>query len=375
MTQLWREGVIQSAIAPVPAPAWWAQLDDDLRVLRALPFATVCVALAAAGNALASGSAVPPGALLLGWALVGVVAMLAARRERSLRAIVGGQVRRPPTSRREAALRTPSWRRRTPHSVMRSVERCTARRPVLRYGLSMASRASIPDSRPRSRWAAGLPAITAEKIVDQALVLTETHGLDNWTVRQLAAAIEAYPAVVYHHVGDREAVVNAVLERVVGMLPVPPTALPWRDWFRVLLSGMRGVLRRYPGVARRLAAHGPGVERAAPIIDRGVTLLQEAGFGKESVLAYNVLLGTACQLMAIEDDREHNPELRARMSQLYAQSRTREDMPGLAAMGAFVHEVSEQPDQLAGFYASFYDYAVERTLDGIAARLEQVRPR
>ncbi|MFI6688552.1 TetR/AcrR family transcriptional regulator [Streptomyces sp. NPDC050485] len=239
----------------------------------------------------------------------------------------------------------------------------------------MAPRASIPDSRPRSRWAAGLPAVTAEKIVDQALILTETHGLDNWTVRQLATAIEAYPTVVYHHVGDREAVVNAVLDRVVGMLPVPPTALPWRDWFRVLLSGLRGVLRRYPGVARRLAAHGPGVERAAPIIDRGVTLLQEAGFGKESVLAYNVLLSTACQLVAIEDDRERSPELRAKMSELYAQSRTREDLPGLAAMGAFVEEVSGQPDQLAGFYASFYDYAVERTLDGIAARLEQIRSR
>ncbi|MFI9324538.1 hypothetical protein ACIGXI_32790 [Kitasatospora aureofaciens] len=75
---------------PVPAPVRAAAL--DLRVLRALPFATVCVVLAAAGHALASGSAVPPGALLLGWALLGVVAVLAARRERSLRAIVGGLV-------------------------------------------------------------------------------------------------------------------------------------------------------------------------------------------------------------------------------------------------------------------------------------------
>ncbi|MFF9645834.1 hypothetical protein [Kitasatospora aureofaciens] len=78
----------RTAPAPAPAPVRTAAL--DLRVLRALPFATVCVALAAAGHALASGSAVPPGALLLGWALLGTVAALAARRERSLRAIVGG---------------------------------------------------------------------------------------------------------------------------------------------------------------------------------------------------------------------------------------------------------------------------------------------
>ncbi|MFI9362700.1 hypothetical protein ACIG5E_16855 [Kitasatospora sp. NPDC053057] len=72
----------------MPTPVHAAAL--DLRVLRALPFATVCVALAAAGHGLASGSAVPSGALLLGWALVGVVAVLAARRECSLRAIIGG---------------------------------------------------------------------------------------------------------------------------------------------------------------------------------------------------------------------------------------------------------------------------------------------
>ncbi|MER7850373.1 hypothetical protein ABTZ03_41325 [Kitasatospora sp. NPDC096077] len=62
----------------------------DLRVLRALPFATVCVVLAAAGHVLASGDPVPPGALLLGWALVGAVAVSGARRERSARAITGG---------------------------------------------------------------------------------------------------------------------------------------------------------------------------------------------------------------------------------------------------------------------------------------------
>ncbi|MFD8749660.1 hypothetical protein ACFV0O_01535 [Kitasatospora sp. NPDC059577] len=74
--------------APVPVRA--AAL--DLRVVRALPFATVCVVLAAAGHGVASGGAVPAGALLLGWALVGAVAVFAARRERSLRAIVGGLV-------------------------------------------------------------------------------------------------------------------------------------------------------------------------------------------------------------------------------------------------------------------------------------------
>ena len=59
---------------------------------------------------------------------------------------------------------------------------------------------SIPSdrsgSRPRSRLAAGLPPITADGIVDAAIQLTVDHGLENWTVRQLAAAVDAYPYLV-----------------------------------------------------------------------------------------------------------------------------------------------------------------------------------
>ncbi|GAA2240030.1 MULTISPECIES: hypothetical protein [Kitasatospora] len=71
-----------------PAPAPPASL--DFRVLRAMPFATVCVVLAAAGHTLASGAVVPTRAVLLGWVLTLGAAVLGARRERSLAAIAGG---------------------------------------------------------------------------------------------------------------------------------------------------------------------------------------------------------------------------------------------------------------------------------------------
>lgn len=60
-------------IAAGPAPGRAAAL--DLRVLRALPFATVSVVLAVAGHALASGAGVPLGTVLLGWGLTGAVAV------------------------------------------------------------------------------------------------------------------------------------------------------------------------------------------------------------------------------------------------------------------------------------------------------------
>ncbi|MBF9070828.1 hypothetical protein [Streptacidiphilus fuscans] len=59
----------------------------DLRLLRALPFATVCVLVSALGHALAGGGPVPLPTLLVGLVLVLLAGTALAGRERSLPAI------------------------------------------------------------------------------------------------------------------------------------------------------------------------------------------------------------------------------------------------------------------------------------------------
>ncbi len=184
------------------------------------------------------------------------------------------------------------------------------------------------------------------------MTLTSEHGLENWTLRQLASGVGAYPAVIYHHVGDREAVVAAVIERVVGEWAVPAEELPWREWFDQLLTQGRPVLRRHPGVARRVALHGPLVQSAHRIIDPGVRVLQGAGFGDDSVPVYTLLLNAACMFVALEDDRETK---RGRPVE-----RDPSDLPGLVALVSYLDR-ADLSDEFA--------YSIARTLDGVAARL------
>ncbi|SFH66141.1 regulatory protein, tetR family [Amycolatopsis regifaucium] len=209
--------------------------------------------------------------------------------------------------------------------------------------------------------------------MDAALELSAESGLENWTLRQLAAAVDAYPAVVYHHVGDRDAVVGAVLDRVVGELTLPDKTLPWRAWFDEFLPTVRTVLRRYPGSARRLALFGPSVAAAVPTMDTGIGRLLAAGFGAEAPFAYNLLLATACQFVAMEDDRESAMALQLDRSEGYAAYRDRGDLPGMAALGESIAALVADPDLAAGYYERLYAYAVERCLDGLEHRLTQLR--
>lgn len=139
-----------------------------------------------------------------------------------------------------------------------------------------------------------LPAIDASSICDAALVLTKESGIDGWSIRQLAKSIEAHPSIINYYVGRREDVVHLVIDRVNAEIDLPEYHGDWKPWFKALLEGLRSTLRGYPGVARRLAAVGPGLGESERIINRGIEVLSDAGFGDQAAFVYTILLSQTC---------------------------------------------------------------------------------
>ncbi|MFD9895045.1 TetR/AcrR family transcriptional regulator [Amycolatopsis sp. NPDC059027] len=227
----------------------------------------------------------------------------------------------------------------------------------------------------RSRWAAGLPPITRSGVIDAASQLTREHGLEGWTVRLLASRLEVWPAVIYHHVGDREAVIQAVTDHVVAQMPLPDADLPWREWFYTLLVDGRDVLRRHRGVARRmLVQQGPLVPSALRLIDTGVQVLQRAGLGdEEAPSVYSYLLNSGVTLIAVEDDRETNAKARATAVEALGLFRDDTEQPGLAALGRLLHREYADAESARTYQREFFAYSVQRSLDGVQVRLDELK--
>ncbi len=232
-----------------------------------------------------------------------------------------------------------------------------------------------PGQTSRSRLAAGLPPMTAEKIVSMAVKLTRGQGLDGWSIRQLSGALEVWPGVIYHHVGDRETVVDAVTDRVISLIPIPAADLPWRDWFTQLLREGRRVVREYRGIARRVVLVGPTVPAALPTIDRGIQILQRAGFGEDATLVYRFLLNTAFMMVAAEDDRADRPETRGKMVEVLSRFQDAEQA-GLAAASVDSLTRARDPRPAGALDDEFFEFTVARALDGVASWLgSSDRPR
>ncbi len=203
--------------------------------------------------------------------------------------------------------------------------------------------------------------------MDAALALTRERGLEGWTIRDLAAELNSWPNSIAHHVGDREAILYAVVGRVVEMMPNPPAELGWQDWFRALLTDGGAVIGDYVGVARRLCRDGPTVTAALPIIERGVGLLREAGFGDNAPRAYSALLNGAMLLIALGEDRllaGHTHDQAAR--NLMAVAPPADSGPGWESMHAHLDRWATDP---ATSRKQLYSYTIETLIAGLEAEL------
>ncbi|GAA1958952.1 TetR family transcriptional regulator [Amycolatopsis minnesotensis] len=219
----------------------------------------------------------------------------------------------------------------------------------------------------------GLPPITPAQVVDAAVRLTVRHGIDGWTVRALAQDLGVAQAVVYHHVGDRQQVVYAVASQVVDQIPVPAADRPWREWFGALLADVRKVTLHHPGVARHLVVLGP-LAGAGRIVRPGMDVLTAAGFAEDAMMIYNYLSNTALSLIAVEDERNKDPDERMRRARELADLAQDPD-EGLSEMGEWLASRAVSIDQLRAADAHNYRFSVERALDGAEARLKVVRKR
>jgi len=100
----------------------------------------------------------------------------------------------------------------------------------------------------RSRETAG--PLNEDRVVDAALALIATRGLEGLSMRALGQALGVEAMSLYHWFASKDRLLDAVADRLLARVVVPPTpaAGAWRDW----LAGVARSYRRV-GLAHRRA--------------------------------------------------------------------------------------------------------------------------
>ena len=128
------------------------------------------------------------------------------------------------------------------------------------------------DSRPR---------LTRESVLACAIDIADEVGIEPLTLRKLAAALGVKPMSIYHHVANKDEILDGMVDTVFGEIELPPPDLDWKAAMRVRAVSAREVLARHRWAAGMLDSRTNPGPRTLRHHDAVLGCLRGGGFTVE----------------------------------------------------------------------------------------------
>lgn len=152
---------------------------------------------------------------------------------------------------------------------------------------------SSAGSRPRR------PSLDREMIVDAALRLAQQPDPEAMSFRALGRELGADPTAVYRHFRDRNELVEAGLDRLIGQVAAAvPSALPWRERLRAAALTYFDVIVSHPVIGAEAGHRTTGGPGELAMLELLLEALDEAGLPRERVVSYYSLIAGYAASMA-----------------------------------------------------------------------------
>lgn len=134
--------------------------------------------------------------------------------------------------------------------------------------------------------------LSRSSIVDAALEMLDTEGLDALTMPRLARRLGVGTMSLYRHVADKDDLINAVAQRVMGGIAVPDGPLDdWQGRVVGYLRALRDAAIAHPALSRILADRGLTVGPVFDQLEELHGILVAAGFShRDAVRTFYSLL-------------------------------------------------------------------------------------
>src|SRR3954447_22477650 len=136
-------------------------------------------------------------------------------------------------------------------------------------------------------------ALTEDENLDAALELLDSGGSDAAWVRGIAARVGVAPNAVYTYFPGKAAVIQALVERLLGEVDHDVFAdreRPWRERVEALALELRARLSAHPGAVALMIGGPMGGPNALALNERLLHLLADAGLDSTEAARASYLL-------------------------------------------------------------------------------------
>ena len=209
--------------------------------------------------------------------------------------------------------------------------------------------------------------LTRARVLETAVDLADTAGIEALTIRRLAERVGVEPMSIYYHVPNKEAILDGVVDLVFGEIEVaaggfdvPETDAAWKASLRARILAARGVMLRHawaPGVLDSRTDLGLTTAR---YVDSVVGTLRSGGLSYDLIHHAMHALGSRMfgfsQELGEPDDDSADAAAMEQMA---------EHVPHLAAMLSVVRHV--EPESTLGWCDDQFEFefGLDLILDGL----------
>jgi AcrR family transcriptional regulator len=125
--------------------------------------------------------------------------------------------------------------------------------------------------------------LTRDAIVEAALHLLDSEGLDAISMRRVAQVLDTGAASLYQHVGNKDELVALVFDHVTGEVPLPDEADParWQEQLREAMTNIWRGMTAHRGIAAAAIASVPTGPNALTFTDRLLAILVAGGLSAQ----------------------------------------------------------------------------------------------
>jgi AcrR family transcriptional regulator len=208
--------------------------------------------------------------------------------------------------------------------------------------------------------------VTKQRALELAVSLADAGGIESLSMRRLAKELGVEAASLYHHVRNKDEILDGLVELVSAEIAPPPTGVEWRAAMRERSLATRAVLKRHPWAVSLMASRMTPGPATLGHLDAGIGCLREAGFPVPLAAHGISLIDSYVHGFVLQEVNlpfEGSDEL-TDMTQAIVDSFPANDFPHLFEV-AIVHVMQPGYD-----YGDEFSYGLDLILEGLHAALE-----
>jgi AcrR family transcriptional regulator len=203
--------------------------------------------------------------------------------------------------------------------------------------------------------------LTKQRVLGAAVVLADRDGVRSLSMRKLAQELGVEAMSLYHHVANKDAILDGIVDVVFSEIDLPSGEADWKVAMRHRAISAREALRRHPwatGLMESRSIPGPATLRHH---DAVLGILRTAGFSVELAAHANSLLDSYIYGFALQEANLpfDTPQETAELAQTIMAEFPADAYPHLTEM-AVQHVL-----RLGYDYGNEYQFGLDLILDGL----------